>query len=149
MKTHDPAPAVTGHFYLEVRDSEGRIVEVVDEPNLVVIGARQTLARLLGGDGANRSVTQIGFGTNGTAPVTGNTSLTGQYAKALDTISFPNTDRVQFNFSLGVGENNGVAIAEFGLLTAAGVLFARKTRATPLNKDSDLSFTGSWTIIFS
>lgn len=149
MKTQDNAPEISGHFYLEVRDRAGRIVEVIDEPNLVVVGARQALARLIGGDVSTRSVTQIGFGTNAAAPVTGNTSLTAQYAKALDSVTFPATDKAQFNFSLGAGENNGVAISEFGLLTAGGVLFARKNRSTPLNKDADLSFTGSWTITFS
>lgn len=149
MKIEDASPAVTGHFYLEVRGRDGAIVHVIDEPNLVVVGARQTLANLLGGNVTNRSVTQFAVGTNGAAPATGNTALTGQYAKALDGVAYPATDKVRFDFSLGTGEANGMAIAEFGLLTAGGVLFARKNRAEALNKASDLSFTGSWTITFS
>lgn len=148
MKIEDEVKKVVGHFYMEVRNATGDIVEVIDEPNLVVIGSRQSLARLLGGDVADRSVTRIGFGTSLAAAAVGNTALTNQFAKLLDSVSYPATDQVRFNFSLTSAENNGVAIGEFGLLTAAGVLFARKNRTTPLNKESDLSFSGSWTITF-
>ena len=148
MKIEDEVKKVVGHFYMEVRNAAGDIVDVIDEPNLVVIGARQSLARLLGGDVADRSVTRIGFGTSTATAAVGNTALTNQFAKLLDSVSYPATDQVRFNFSLTSAENNGVAIGEFGLLTAAGVLFARKNRTTPLNKESDLSFSGSWTITF-
>lgn len=148
MKIEDPVLKATGHFYMEVIDGSGRVVDVIDEKNMVVIGSRQTLARLLGGDVADRSVTRIGFGTSTAAAAVGNTALTAQYAKLLDSVSYPAADQVRFNFSLGSAENNGVAIGEFGLLTAAGVLFARKNRSVALNKESDLSFSGSWTITF-
>jgi hypothetical protein len=148
VKIEDAIQKVSGHFYMEVRNGAGDLVEVMDEPNLVVIGSRQSLARLLGGDVADRSVTRIGYGTSTAVAAVGNTALTNQFAKLLDSVSYPATDQVRFNFSLTSAENNGVAIGEFGLLTAAGVLFARKNRTTPLNKESDLSFSGSWTITF-
>lgn len=148
MQISDDVLKASGRFVLEVRATDGRLIERWDENNLVVIGARQTLARLLGGDVADRSVTRIGFGTSTAAAVVGNTSLTSPYTKLLDGVSYPASDQVRFNFSLGASENNGVAIGEFGLLTAGGVLFARKNRASALNKESDLSFSGSWTITF-
>jgi hypothetical protein len=137
----------TGDFYLEVR-RRGELIEVVDEKNLIVIGSQQAHAKLLGGDVTGQSVTQIGFGTGAVAPVFGNTSLTGAYTKALDGHSYPATNQVQFAFSLGSTEANGVAISEFGLLTAGGALYARKTRTLPLNKDTDLTLSGTWTINF-
>lgn len=148
MQIEDPVLKASGHFYMEITDSAGRVVDVIDEQNMVVVGSRQTLARLLGGDLADRSVTRIGYGTSTAAASVGNTALTGQYAKLMDSVSYPASDQVRFNFSLGSAENNGVAIGEFGLLTAGGVLFARKNRAVALNKESDLSFSGSWTITF-
>lgn len=148
MKVEDSVLKASGHFYMEVRNAAGDLVDVIDEKNLVVVGSRQTLARLLGGDVADRSVTRIGFGTSLAAAAVGNTTLTNQYAKLLDSVSYPASDQVRFSFSLGSAENNGVAIGEFGLLTTAGVLFARKNRTTALNKESDLSFSGSWTITF-
>lgn len=128
------------------------LIEHFEGPNLIVVGSQQIHARLLGGAVTNQSVTQIGYGTNGTAPAFGNTALTGAYTKALDSVTYPNTNQVQFNFSLGVGGTDtgayGLAISEFGLLTAAGTLYARKTRSAPLNFNSDISFQGSWTISF-
>lgn len=116
--------------------------------NLVVDLSKQTLARLLGGDVANRSVTKIGFGTSGSAPAAGNTSLTDAYVKALTSVSYPATNSVEFAFSLGTSEANGKEIREFGLLTAGNMLFARKVRAGAIHKDSDISISGTWRINF-
>jgi hypothetical protein len=90
----------------------------------------------------------IGFGTNGTTPVAGNTGLTGAFTKAIDTVTFPAINQVQFNFSLLSGENNGMAILEMGLITGDGSLYARRVRAGVLSKASDISLTGSWLITF-
>lgn len=116
--------------------------------NLVVDNYKVTHARLLGGDTANRSVTQIGVGTNGAAPAAGNTALTGAFTKALSSTTYPSSNQVRFSFSIGTSEANGMAIMEFGLLTGGGLLYARKTRTAALNKESDISFTGTWTITF-
>jgi hypothetical protein len=47
-----------------------------------------------------------------------------------------------------VGEANGKAIMEFGLICTDGTLFARKNRAKAIEKDSDISLEGKWRIIF-
>ena len=139
--------APSGRLVLNVfRGSE--LVEVFDEQNLIVVGSKQTHARLLGGDTTNRSVTKFGVGTNGTAPAAGNTALTGSFVKAIDSVEYPASNQVKFNFSLSSAEANGMAILEFGLLTGGDVLYARKVRAAALNKDSDISISGSWTITF-
>ncbi|WP_407122183.1 hypothetical protein [Bradyrhizobium sp. STM 3561] len=139
--------APSGLFTLRIY-RRGELVEVFEEPNLIVIGSQQAHAKLLGGDVTGQSVTQIGFGTNGAAPVFSNTSLTGAYAKNVDAVSYPATNQVQFAFSLGIGEANGMAISEFGLLTAGGALYARKTRSTPLNKDDDITLSGTWSVFY-
>jgi hypothetical protein len=147
MRLSDEVYRPTGHFHLEVFQG-GEVIEVVDEPNLVVDASKFPLSRLIGGTVANNSVTTFGVGTNGATPSAGNTVLTSSFTKAFDSVTFPATNQVSFNFSLGTTEANGVAILEFGLLTAAGTLFARKTRASALNKASDISFTGAWVITF-
>lgn len=139
--------APSGLFMLRVY-RRGELVEVFEEKNLIVIGSQQTHAKLLGGDVANQCVTQIGFGTNGAAPAFSNTSLTSPYAKNIDAVSYPTSNQVQFAFSLGLGEANGMGIAEFGLLTAGGALYARKVRALPLNKGDDITLAGTWTVSF-
>lgn len=123
-------------------------VERFEGPNLVVDNYKVTHARMLGGDVANRSVTHFGVGTSGTAPAAGNTTLAGAYTKAIDSVSYPASNSVRFAFSVAANEANGKAILEFGLFTAGGLLYARKTRTTALNKESDISFSGTWTITF-
>jgi hypothetical protein len=143
----DKFEAPSGHFRLEVRRS-GVLIDVFEENNLIVDGSKQTHARLIGGDVASRSVTQISFGTSLTAPVVGNTTITAPFTKAIDSVTYPATNQVRFSFSLGTAESNGKAIGEFGLLTAGGVLYARKTRTAALNKESDITLSGTWTITF-
>lgn len=143
--------APTGRFFLRVF-KRGELVETFEEDNLIVVGSQATHAHLLGGDVTNRSVTQIGFGTNAVAPVFGNAALTSQYAKPIDGATYPATNQVQFAFSLGLAGGDtgayGKAISEFGLLTGGGTLYARKVRSSPLNFDSDISIQGTWTISF-
>lgn len=137
----------TGRLKYEIRRN-GALIEGVDEQNIIVDLSKQIHAKLLGGSVTDQSVTQIGFGTSGAAAAAGNTSLTDAYVKAIDSVTYPATNKVQFNFSLGSGEANGKAILEFGLFIAAGTLYARRIRTSALNKDSDISLSGSWTITF-
>ena len=147
MHVRDEYEGVQGRFLLEVR-RRGELVDVFEERNLIVTGSKAVHAHLLGGDVANRSVTQIGFGTGSAAADVSNTGLTAAYIKALDGVSYPSAGVVAFAFSLGSAENNGVAISEFGLFTGGSVLYARKVRALPLNKDTDLALSGTWSISF-
>lgn len=140
--------APSGLFVLNVY-RRGELIERVEENNLIVDGAKTAHAHLLGGDVVNRSVTQFGVGTSGTAPASGNTSLTNAMIKALSGApTYPNFNQVSFPFSLDTTEANGLAIMEFGLFTAAGILYARKVRTNPLYKDTDISLSGAWTISF-
>lgn len=137
----------SGHFLLHVYQ-DGELIETFEEKNVIVDLSKQIHAKLLGGSVSGQSVTQIGFGTSGAAASAGNTSLTGSFTKAVDSVTYPAANQVQFNYSLAAGENNGMAILEFGLITAAGTLYARKIRASALNKASDIALSGSWTITF-
>jgi hypothetical protein len=76
------------------------------------------------------------------------TALTSPYVKNLAGAAYPQEGQVSFSWNLTTSEANGKAIMEFGLLTADGKLFCRRTRTTPINKESDISLEGTWTIIF-
>ena len=136
-----------GVFGIRVYKSGKLIEEVLDE-NLIVNIAREQMAHLVAGRTQGRHITSIAFGTSNVDPEPTDTVITGQWAKAIFGHSFPVSGRVRFDWRLGVTENNGMAIREFGLLTADGRLFARKTRTNPINKESDISIEGNWTIIF-
>lgn len=145
---HDHAPgAARGHFRLWVWRN-GVLIAEDDEPNVIVDLAKQTQARLIGGDVANRSITKIGVGTGSNAAAAGNTSLTGSFVRALTGVTYPTTNSVRFAFTIATSEANGMAIHEFGLFTAGDVLFARRVRSGPLQKESDLALTGTWTITY-
>lgn len=145
MNFSDAQP-MQGIFLIEVRRN-GVLVDSFEEKNLIVNGAKNQLARLVGGAGSNRQITQIGFGLGTNAASPENASLSSAYTKAVSSVEYPDVGRVRFNWSLSTAEANGKSITEFGLLCADGTLFSRKVRA-PIQKESDLSLTGSWTIIF-
>ena len=147
MKLSDFSQAPSGLFLLNVF-RRGKLIEVFEEKNLIVNNSKQIHANLLGGNTANQSLTQIAYGTNSTAASATDTAITAPYYKPFDSVTYPASNQVQFNFSLGTTEDNGVTIWEFGLLTPTNVLYARKVRSAGLAKASDLSLTGSWTISF-
>lgn len=147
MILSDEFSGPTGSVFLKIFRG-GNFVQSWCDHNLIVTGSKLVHAQLLGGAVTGNSVASIGFGTSGTAPVVGNTTLTGAYTKALDGVSYPASNQVTFAFSLGSGEANPLAILEFGLLTASGALYARTTRAAALNKAADISLSGTWTITF-
>lgn len=147
MLLSDKSGSPRGVFSLLTFRNGELIDEYVDE-NLIVSRGRTNVVRLLGGDVTGLSVAKIGFGTNGAAASPGNTSLTDSFVKNIDGHSYPEDFSVLFSFSLAAGEANGKHIQEFGLLTSSGLLHARKVRGGALVKDSDLSLTGTWKLIY-
>ena len=140
--------ALRGHFLLDLRRaSDGALIERFEDANLIVNGAKDQLARLVAGDTDNRHITHIGFGVGTAAAAPTNTGLTGAFWKPIASVSYPATGQVAFSWALGASEANGMAITEFGLRTAGGVLFARKVR-NPIHKSDDLTLSGVWTLIF-
>jgi hypothetical protein len=123
-------------------------VEKFEDSNLIVTGARIQMAHLISGDGDQRSINSIAVGTNGDTPAVDDTEITGAFTKEVDGFAYPVAGQVQVNWKLLVSEANGMAIREFGLLTEAGTLFARRIRANPIYKESDISIEGEWIRIF-
>lgn len=157
-----------GIFKMIVRKA-GVIIEVYEDKNLIVNNAKKLMAHLLGGDTNGMSITKIGFGTNGTTPLPDDTSLRNPFVKPVKKISYPGfiTDelniaplfglsnntvvswygyQVQFDWELLTTEANGHSISEFGLITGNNSLFSRKSRSSPIIKQSDISIEGSWII---
>lgn len=133
---------------LEIRIyRNGQLVESIKEDNLIVNAAKSQLARLVGGDGAQRYIQKIGFGIGTATAHPDNTTLTTPYIKNLAGHTYPAIGQVQFSWSLSNAEANGKTITEFGLICADDTMFSRKVRA-PIAKDDDISLTGTWTIIF-
>lgn len=142
----DLAPRPVGILRVDIYRG-GRLIESDTGDNLVVAGHGPIQAALLAGTGAGKNLAQIGFGSNTAAPALGNTDLSSDaYFKPVDGISFPAANQVAIAFSLGLFEALGIALSEYGLLTSDGTLYARRTRISPLLKDSSIQLTGTWTI---
>jgi hypothetical protein len=141
--------AVEAHGKFEFKVFKaGKLVEEGIEENLIVNLARTQMAHLIGGDGEDREITQIAFGTNGKEPVVADQTITGAYVKDISAVSYPNETSIQFDWELETGEDNGMAIMEFGLMCADDALFSRRVRANPIHKADDISIEGHWTISF-
>jgi len=136
-----------GTFGLRVYKS-GKLIEEILEENLVVNVGRFQMAHLVAGEVVGRSIAKIAFGTSNAEPDVTDNAIAEQWAKPVAGHSYPENGKVQFDWELLTSENNGMAILEFGLLTADGHLFARRIRETPLNKAADISLEGHWTLIF-
>lgn len=138
---------VKGIFELKVIKN-GKVIEHTREENLIVDGARVQMAHLIAGEGTNRQIAKIAFGTSGVAPTVNDTEITNAYEKAVSGHTYPEAGQVKFAWNLTTAEDNGQEILEFGLLCADGTLFARRTRTKALNKEPDIALQGSWTIVY-
>lgn len=136
-----------GTLEIKVVHKNGAIIQRTVEQNLVVNTGRNGAARLLGGSGTGKDITQIAFGTSNTAASLSDTDLTGKFIKAIDSVAYPQTGAVEFSWSLDFAENNGMNIYEMGLFNSANELFSRKVRSL-ITKTADISLVGTWTIQF-
>lgn len=117
-----------------------------DDHNLITLSGKQLITFLLAGEPGNHKITKIGVGEDGTDPQNSDVSLLNAYVKLIDSYNFLADNIVQFNFSMDTGDANGLQIAEFGLFSDDGQLFARKIRLPAIPKDSDIIIEGDWTI---
>ncbi len=138
---------IKGEIHLKVFEN-GKLVQEYKVKNLVVDGGKDGVARLIGNDDPAKYINQIGVGTGSSAPVAGDATLTSLFKKAVDSVSFPATNKVTFNWTISLAEANGLTIAEFGLFMSDDTMFARRLALTPIVKNNTISLSGAWTISF-
>ena len=134
-----------GIFRMRVYRS-GKLVETYEDDNLIVDGARAAVAALIAGEGAEKHIAKIAFGTNGSVPTPDDTELESAFVKPLSGVSYPKTGHAKFTWQLLANEANGLKIIEFGLLCKDGTLWARKVREEAIPKASDIAIVGEWII---
>lgn len=141
---------LTGIFHLEVKNKQGEVVNSVTEKNVIVNDAKIALASLISdGSASQKVVKHFAVGTSVTTATAADTQL-GNKVHQNDIVSYdyPEAGQVRFNWELGFNEANGYDIAEFGLICSDGTLFAHRVRSSTVFKSDDLSFSGTWTIVF-
>ena len=145
---------ITGEFRLNVfRIINGKkyLIKSIKDKNLVVTDGKDMLSSLLCNDvSADHShITQIGFGTDNTPPVISDDNLDNLLIKGIDNcVVAQDAVEIDFNWTLGQTEGNGMTIAEYGLFSAGSSLFSRIIQPV-IHKESDIIFTGEWKIIFT
>lgn len=133
-----------GTFKLDIYENDV-LISSLTKNNLIVDLGRDDIVHLIAGDGASKFVSKIAFGTNGTTPAAGDTAITAQFIKAIDSFSYPVLGTVEFDWACEKYENNGMIVEEFGLMSDDGTLFARVVHA-PITKTNLIRLVGSWSI---
>ena len=146
MQIIDTVANCSGRLYLEVYKS-GALINKDTGDNLVVNIGRSTLAGLLGGRDAGKFITHIGVGSGMTPTNDTDTALAQQTLVGIDGVVYSG-NVVRFNFTLGYGNANGIAIREYGLFFTDGTLFSRRVRNSVISKESDIEIKGYWEIRF-
>lgn len=134
---------VSGAVNIQVYEY-GKLIETIEENNLVVLLGKTNMTKLLGGAGL--AITKISVGDNGTVAADGDTAITNPFTKAITGVSYPSAQSVMFAFDIDNTEANGKTIREFGLLNSGNVLFARKRRDADIIKTAAIRLVGTWTI---
>jgi hypothetical protein len=134
-----------GVFTLKVVNKAGEILEEYTDNNLVVDLGKTNVAKLLGGDVDGAKIAKIAVGTGSLAPDVADSALTDMFSKAIDGVTYPDTNSALFSWTLGTDDANGLTLTEFGLLNDNDVLCARKVRSG-IDKTNAISLIGSWKI---
>ena len=125
------AVVVTGVLY----DENNNIKQKFVKHNLITSVGFDFVSNCLGSTTRPEPISQIGVGTNNTAPALGDTNLGAlKLKKACTYIHTAGTTSLVFQTSFGAGEATG-ALVEAGIFTGDGILFDRVVYPV-INKES-------------
>lgn len=147
MHFAEKARQLRGVFTMKVIDRDGQIVDSYEDHNMIVNLARVAMSQLVSTGAEDKIITGFGVGTGTATATPTDTALTDCYKNTIIGYSYPEAGTVTFQWRLGYDEANGMNVTEFGLFCEDGSLFSRKVREG-IYKASDLSFEGTWSIIF-
>lgn len=145
MKEQDTLAVMRGIVHLAIYRN-GTLESEETDHNLIVTAGREKLARLVGGD-YNGRIAKVGVGTGSSVASDSDTGLTNAVLLPVQSVEYAST-KVRFNFTIGNGDANGIAIRELGLFFGDGAMFSRRVRKSIIGKEDDISITGYWEIYF-
>lgn len=145
LSLQDKIAPCKGEFHLRVL-KRGRIIDKVDDHNLVVDAGRIRLAELAAGK-SGAYITHIGLGSGSTAEDVSDVQLENQELFPLTGANVDGRD-VRFDFFIDTGEANGLAIREFGLFCSDGTMFSHRVRKGVIEKQDDIQIQGYWILHF-
>ena len=145
MVFQDSTKPCRGDFHLAVY-KDGKIIDRIDDHNLVVDAGRIRLAELAAGK-SSACITKIGVGSGSTAEAADDTELEGQQLFPLTSASVDGRD-ARFDFLIDSSQANGLKIHEFGLFCADGTMFSHRVRTGLIEKEDDIQIKGYWILHF-
>jgi len=137
-----------GRVVLAHYNESNELVKVERFKNLITNGGRAAMAGVLGSGNTDLVIAQFAVGTNNAVAQLTDVALTAPFAKDVDSVTYPASGQVRFDFELSTGEANGKMISEWGLLTGNGTLFSRVVRDT-FEKTVGVRIVGYWIIDFN
>jgi hypothetical protein len=144
MKVVDRIKQLSGTLHLRAYDTQGVELWRDTACNLIVASGYNAAAEALAGvEGAR--IQKVVIGADGTWPQETDTEITGAEILVIQSVEYPAPATVRFNFMIDYDVAVGMSIREFGLLTADGRLFSRKTREA-IDKTAHMSIVGAWDI---
>ena len=149
MIFNDKIQAVKGKIHLEIcRDN--KVIERIDDHNLVVDVGRKRLAALAAGKVNSYTesyISHIGLGSGNTVETVNDTELENQQLFPLTSVEVNGRD-VQCNFFIADNEAVGLSIHELGLFCSDGTMFSHRVRQGVIEKYDDIELKGYWILHF-
>ena len=145
MVFQDSTKPCRGDFHLAVY-KDGKIIDRIDDHNLVVDAGRIRLAELAAGKSGS-CITKIGVGSGSTAEAADDTELEGQQLFPLTSATVDGRD-ARFDFLIDNSQANGLKIHEYGLFCADGTMFSHRVRTGLIEKEDDIQIKGYWILHF-
>lgn len=138
----------TGRLKIDVFNPDGTLKESREIDNLVVTVGKEFIASRMVGTAAS-VMSHMAVGTDGTAPVAGNTTLGAEAARVALTSGTASGAVATFIATFGAGTGTG-ALTEAGIFNAgsAGTMLCRTTFAV-VNKGASDAMTITWTVTIS
>lgn len=145
LRTTDTIKQLSGTLHLIAYDAQGAELWRDTSHNLIVATGYDATVKALAGD-EDAYIQKIAVGSNGAVPQETDTSISGDVILDIQRIEYPEPATVRFHFLIDYTDAVDMAIREFGLLTAGGRLFSRKTREAAIIKTALMSIVGAWDI---
>ena len=139
---------ITGDVVLSVFGPDGQLKEKREIKNLVVTSGKDFIASRMK-DATATVMSHFAIGTDGTAPVVGNTALGAEVGRVALGGTVVSGSQVIYSATVPAGTGTG-AIVEAGIFNAssAGTMLCRTTFAV-INKGAADSLAATWTITVS
>lgn len=149
MRIEDNTQPLTGEIYAKIY-KRGKVIEEIDDHNLVVDIGRKRLAELAAGKVSsytNSYISHIGLGSGNLTESVNDTELTDQQLFPLTSVEVNGRD-VQCNFFIANDEAVGLSIHELGLFCTDGTMFSHRVREGVIEKFDDIEIRGYWILHF-